>query len=209
MFFFGSFVGFMNGQVDNSFDFGDEEPLIIEKDTSVSDTMKIVKNSFFEIFKGKPGKAALLSLVIPSGGQVYNKKWWKVPLALGIDGVTGYLIYYNSKQYKEFDGIYKDLLNGIEDNKYGLTTSNASVALNQRNVARQNREYSWVAFIIGHIVTVFDAYVDRHLMTFDVSDDLSFNFYSKQTNSPAIAFAIPLYFYSDKYHIEKAKLLFP
>jgi hypothetical protein len=57
-----------------------------EPDTSFNEADTIInKGGFFSIFKGKPGKAALYSLIIPGGGQIYNKKWWKVPLALGID----------------------------------------------------------------------------------------------------------------------------
>jgi hypothetical protein len=199
----------LHAQVDNGFRF-DDEPItqITPVDTTASDSMKIVENSFFEIFKGKPGKAALMSLVIPSGGQIYNKKWWKVPLALGIDGFTGYLIWYNTNQYNEFDKIYKDLLLGIEDNKYNLKVSDASIALNQRNIARQNREYSWVGFIIGHLVTVFDAFVDRHLMTFDISDDLSFNFKSSFNTFPSLSLNIPISTKTDLTYYHKSVSIF-
>jgi len=150
-------------------------------DSTQTDSMIIVKNSFFEIFKGKPGKAALYSLVIPGGGQIYNRRWWKVPLAWAADGIPIGLIIYNTNQYNKFDAIHKNLINGIDDDIYGLQANNPNhiaIALNQRNIARRNREYSWLSFVIAHLVTVFDAYVDRHLMTFDTSDDLSWKFKS-------------------------------
>ena len=55
-----------------------------------SDSTTIVDNSFFDIFTGNPGKAAFYGLIIPGGGQIYNKKWWKLPLVYGLEG---YLIF--------------------------------------------------------------------------------------------------------------------
>ncbi len=141
------------------------------------------RNTFSTIFSGKPGRAALYSLLIPSGGQVYNKKWWKVPLAIGIDG---YFVYNLSNKYAEFrkyDAIVTDYNNGISNPDVP-----ESSARNFRAQARTNREYAWVYLIVGHLVTVFDAYVDRHLLDFDISPDLTFG------SSPAtlITLTVPL-----------------
>ncbi len=177
---------------DNYFGIEEDDIEVQSTDTIGSDTMVIVKNSFFEIFKGEPGKAALYSLLIPAGGQAYNKKWWKVPLALAIDGVNAYFLISNQNKYLEWKNIYIDLLNGNDNNKYGLSPDQANIALNQRNTFRQYREYNWVFFIIGHLVTVFDAYVDRHLMSFDISDDLSFTFKSQHNQFLSFGISIPL-----------------
>lgn len=154
---------------------------VINPDTS---TQKVAKrNTFSTIFSGKPGRAALYSLLIPSGGQIYNKKWWKVPLALGVDG---YFVYNLSNKYSEFrkyDAIVTDYNNGISNPEVS-----ESSARNFRAQARTNREYAWVYLIVGHLVTVFDAYVDRHLLDFDISPDLTFG------SSPAtfITLSFPL-----------------
>lgn len=143
-------------------------------------SQKVAKrNTFSTIFSGKPGRAALYSLVVPSGGQIYNKKWWKVPLALGIDG---YFVYNLSNKYSEFrkyDAIVTDYNNGISHPEIP-----ESSARNFRAQARTNREYAWVYLIVGHLVTVFDAYVDRHLLDFDISPDLTFG------SSPSTLFTL-------------------
>lgn len=136
-----------------------------EPDTSFNEADTIInKGGFFSIFKGKPGKAALYSLIIPGGGQIYNKKWWKVPLALGIDvGTTSWLIYTRSN-YKSSQVAYEK---AISEN------TPTSRLKQQRDFYRKQSEYAWIVLLVGHIVTVADAYVDRHMMTFDVSDDLT------------------------------------
>ena len=138
-------------QVDTTFD---------ENDTT------IVKNGFLSLFKGKPGKAALYSLLIPSGGQIYNKRWWKVPLALGIDGGLTYVLIHNRSLYKETAQLYE-----TELTEKG---PNVNFLKEKRDYYLKWSEYAWLWLIGGHLMTVIDAYVDRHLMDFDISPDLSF-----------------------------------
>lgn len=137
---------------------------------STNDTLSakdsvIVKNAFFQLFKGKPGKAALYSLLIPSGGQWYNRKYWKVPLALGIDGGLGYNVWYQTSQYNRYQKLYLQALSNGDNN---LLTYKAN-----RDSFRKAKEFSWLYLLLGHIITTMDAYVDRHLMDFDVSPDIS------------------------------------
>lgn len=140
---------------------------ISQPDTSSNEGDTIInKNGFFSLFKGKPGKAALLSLLIPSGGQVYNKKWWKVPLALGIDAGLTYTLISNRKNYSLAQSEYEFALRPPGQ-------PNLSAIRQKRDFYRKWSEYSWIWLIAGHLLTVVDAYVDRHLMDFDVSDDLT------------------------------------
>ena len=126
------------------------------------------RNTFKMMFSGKPGKAALYSLLIPSGGQIYNKRWLKVPLALGVDGYFLYNLINKNKDYN----YYNDIVSLYNQGGSHPEISQQS-ALNFRSAARTNREYAWVYLIVGHFVTVFDAYVDRHLLDFDISPDLT------------------------------------
>lgn len=138
------------------------------QDTGYNESDTIInKNGFFSLFKGKPGKAALYSLIIPSGGQIYNKKWWKVPLALGIDGGLAYVLITNRKSYKESQNEYVAALNKQP------VPSNLGLLKQQRDYYRKWSEYAWIWIIAGHLLTVVDAYVDRHLMDFDISSDLT------------------------------------
>lgn len=154
----------VDAQIDNgSLDpFG--RPILIDTSNSENDTI-INKNGFFSLFKGKPGKAAFYSLVIPSGGQVYNRRWWKVPIALGIDGGLTYVLIHNRSQYREAQELYETAL--VEMDPLASRYKEA------RDYYRKWSEYAWVWLVAGHLMTVIDAYVDRHLMDFDISPDLS------------------------------------
>ncbi|MBK9257583.1 MAG: hypothetical protein IPM42_19150 [Saprospiraceae bacterium] len=148
------------------------EPELVKSDVDTLtelDTL-INKNGFFSLFKGKPGRAALYSLVLPGGGQLYNKKWLKVPIAWAIEGFTVYNIIESSRQYNLAQNEYLRLL------KEGGNVARAKAV---RDIYRTRREYSWVYFGIGKLITIIDAYVDRHFMGFDVSDDLSLLPYSE------------------------------
>ncbi len=142
------------------------KPIIIDTSALNENDTLVNKAGFWSLFKGKPGKAALLSLVIPSGGQIYNKKWWKVPLALGIDGGLTYTLIYNRNQYRQSEKKYLQLL--AQGNPL------SSRYRQQRDYYRKWSEYSYLWLIAGHLITVVDAFVDRHLMDFDISPDLSF-----------------------------------
>jgi len=138
------------------------------------DSTTISSNSILDIFYGNPGKAAFYGLIVPGGGQIYNKKWWKLPLVYALEGGLIAYIYDSTKNYNGFQNAYKDNLDPdiVGKGFRGITATN--VLLTQRNKYRQQREYAWVFFIGGHLITIFEAFIDRHLMEFDVSDDLSF-----------------------------------
>ncbi|HLO53334.1 MAG TPA: DUF5683 domain-containing protein [Saprospiraceae bacterium] len=157
---------------------GNQQQIIVaDTSTNPNDTL-INKNGFFSLFKGKPGRAAFYSLVIPGGGQAYNRKYWKIPIAIGIDVSLAYVLIYNTNQYNIAQNLY---LTAVKDkdplaSRYKL----------QRDGARKGREYSYIYLIIGHLSTVIDAFVDQHLLDFDVSDDLTSN-YNRDILVPSIS----------------------
>ncbi|KXK39820.1 MAG: hypothetical protein J5I52_06045 [Saprospiraceae bacterium] len=167
----------VNGQVDGGLDpFG--RPIVIDTSALNENDTIIHKGGFFSLFTGKPGKAALYSLLIPSGGQIYNKKWWKVPLALGIDGSLTYVLIYNRSHYKTAQQNY---LTALETGD-----PRASRYKQQRDFYRKWSEYSWLWLIGGHLITVVDAFVDRHMMEFDISPDLSLYPIQEISNTPTM-----------------------
>jgi hypothetical protein len=168
----------------------DQENVFINKDTTSigESSIKNNRNTFFSIFEGKPGRAALYSLIIPGGGQAYNKKWFKIPLALGIDGAAGYYVYYTRNNFNIADKIYRDLLAGGTNEFF--KSANDVVPL--RSAWRQRMEYAWVYMGIAHLVTVLDAFVDRHLIEFDISEDLTHHNYPATGAYPIIGITIPI-----------------
>jgi len=162
----------------------------VDTTTVLQDTTPTKRTTFFDIFSGNPGRAALYSLVVPGGGQAYNKKWWKVPVAIGIDGLALSNVFFNKSNFKKYDGIYKNLLAGGKDPDFFSPTDVKPI----RDAYRQRYEYAWVYFGIAHLVTVFDAFVDRHLIEFDISEDLTY--FDKNLNTsgatPIICITIPI-----------------
>jgi hypothetical protein len=140
-----------------------------------------------------PRNAAIRSAIIPGWGQIYNKKYWKLPIVYGALGFTGYIFVYNLQTYRELRFAYagrieaqptRDPLTGQtikgDSVKYNLIknpfykTVDINALRSYRDQYRKNIDYSALAFILLWGLQVVDATVDAHLKTFDVSPDLSF-----------------------------------
>ena len=119
-------------------------------------------------------KATILSAVIPSAGQAYNKKYWKMPIVYAGLGVCIYFIDWNTKEYRFYrDGLIAEL---DDDASTINTTGFESGALEQG--MEQHRKWldiSWMSLTGVYVLQLLDANVDAHLFHFDVGEDLSFN----------------------------------
>lgn len=128
-----------------------------------------------------PRKAALYSAVLPGLGQIYNKKYWKLPIVYGALGTSAGVFFFNLAWYKRTRYAYKvlyakDTANFI--NVYPklvrLVDGNQLETLRYyRDEYRRDIDYSVLFFIILWGLNVVDATVDAHLKAFDVSPDLS------------------------------------
>ncbi len=143
--------------------------------TSISSNNQTPESKYglLDMFSGNPGKAALYSLIFPGAGQFYNKRYWKVPLALAAEGLTAYILIDNINNFKKWDTEWRfQLANGT--NNPDVTSVYDPAAIKRiRDNARQRKDYSWVALIGVHLIITAEAFIDRHLIEFDVSDDLS------------------------------------
>ena len=119
-----------------------------------------------------PHLAGLYSAVLPGLGQVYNKKYWKVPLVWGGLAAFGYFIKWNNDRYQYYR---KNLLYEIEGdanfpNETGLTQDQLRSA---RDQYRRSRDQLALYGILFYFMNIVDAHVDAHLMEFSVNQDLS------------------------------------
>ena len=139
-------------------------------------------------------RKALLYAIIPGGGQLYNKKWWKVPIVYGAIGVGGYWLYKNQKAYR----FYRDKLLK-EINEPGSTDSNTTTLRNNRDTFDKSTQQAYLYVGIIYLLQAAEAFVDAHLTHFDVSDDLSWQLkpstqqvYGLTTSALGIALVIPI-----------------
>jgi hypothetical protein len=137
-----------------------------------------------------PGKAMLLSAVLPGSGQFYNESYWKVPVVVGF-GV--YLVYNwvdNNKLYKDYHDQYQAALvldpNGDQQSTQTL--------LNYREFYKDQRDsFTWY-ILIWYFVTLADAYVDASLYDFNVGSDLSVRTLPVLSPVPVRAIQLNLHF---------------
>lgn len=134
---------------------------------------------FFGARVTRPKKATLLALMLPGAGQVYNRRWWKLPLVYGGLGGVGYGLFFYQSRYKEYVNGKNQYLNNPGTAFGDLDGDNVSQETSIENIQRgivfyrRNRDtfIAYTALIYG--ITVLDALVDAHLRDFDISDDLS------------------------------------
>ncbi len=130
-----------------------------------------------------PRKAIIRSAIIPGWGQIYNGKYWKLPIVYGALGVTGYVFLDNIQVYKDSRFSYKAKykatpqggLDSVDYRKIKPEYMQYSLEglRNNRNRFRQYIDYSVLLFVFFWGLNVVDAAVDGHLKAFDVSPDLS------------------------------------
>lgn len=123
----------------------------------------------------KPGKAALYSAVFPGLGQVYNKKYWKLPIVYAALGAGVYAITFNHDQYQIYLDAFYTRIDGDPDNDQFSGQYDAAQLVELQNIYRRYRDLSIILTTVAYGLQVLDAYVDAHLFYFDVTDDLSFN----------------------------------
>ena len=155
----------------------------------ISDTVKIFNPRF----------ATIRSAMIPGWGQIYNKKYWKLPLVYGALGTTAGIFFYNIKNYNLLKKAYIIISNNPADVALidpQFRKLNASSIKTYRNAFRQNVDYSVVFFIIFWGLNVMDATVDAQLKAFDVNDNLSLKFkpgFSPLANTTGLSFVMDIH----------------
>lgn len=118
-------------------------------------------------------KRALLWSIIPSGGQIYNRRWWKVPLVVGGFYALYRTIDYNTDLYTRLKTAYELKLAGEEHEFSDRSIDNATTLRNLRDRYDKNTQMSYVFLVLGYALQGVEAYVDAHLKQFDIDDDLS------------------------------------
>ncbi len=142
-----------------------------------------------EELKHSPRKATIYSAVLPGLGQIYNKKYWKVPLVYIGFGALAYFIDWNNDQFTQYRQAYSDIIDddpntnsfmdlGIEGTfDYDNASQVAQLAdriERARDASRRNRDLVIISTAAFYAINIIDASVDAHFFDFDISDDLTF-----------------------------------
>ena len=136
-------------------------------------------------FTPDPNKATWSAIVFPGGGQIYNHKYWKLPIVYGGFLGCAYALNWNNQMYSDYSQAYLDIMDddpgtasyedflppryNVEANKDYLKR----VFKNRKDNYRRQRDMSIFCFIGVYLLSVIDAYVDAELSNFDISEDLT------------------------------------
>ncbi|MCB9265296.1 MAG: hypothetical protein H6558_09750 [Lewinellaceae bacterium] len=165
-------------------------------DTSIVDTSIVEaqmdtlsgkkKGNWFKRDYPNPKKAALLSLIIPGAGQLYNKRWWKAPLVYG--ALTGMVLVidYNQSLYRRLRDALDLKRKGEEHEFSGSSIDNLSTLRSLRDSYDKNTQTAYVGLFLVYTLQAMEAFVDCHLKNWNVDDDLSLKI------RPDVDFAAPL-----------------
>ena len=153
--------------------------------SAVSTTRRQLRQQRLATFIPDPSKATWSALVFPGGGQIYNHKYWKLPIVYGGFLGCAYALNWNNQMYSDYSQAYLDIMDddpntasyedflppryNVEANKDYLTR----VFKNRKDNYRRQRDLSIFCFIGVYLLSVVDAYVDAELSNFDITDDLS------------------------------------
>lgn len=148
------------------------------------DSLKIKKS----VVAHSPRKATVYSAVLPGLGQIYNKKYWKVPLVYGGFATLGYFINFNNDLYIKYKHAYSDIIDDdpntnsfknldvnpiyFEADKISQFTERLKRA---KDGARRNRDLLVISTAVFYAANIIDASVDAHFFNFDISDNLAIN----------------------------------
>ncbi len=137
------------------------------------------------LFKPDPIRSMWLALVFPGGGQIYNRKYWKLPVIYGGFLGCAYALTWNGQMLHDYSQAYLDIMDSDPETKsyekmlplgYDITGREdhfKEIFKNKKNHFRKYRDLSIFAFAGVYLISIVDAYVDAELSTFDISRDLS------------------------------------
>ncbi|RYY31631.1 MAG: hypothetical protein EOO04_00450 [Chitinophagaceae bacterium] len=176
------------------------QAVIITADTVITGTKPD------SIKKHSPRTASLRSAILPGWGQIYNKKYWKLPIVYAAIGIPVYLIYDNKRWYDRaryallvastHPNIDSISLGKVHPQLQAMTRAGAVNSIrNYRNEFRKNMDYSILVTLLFWGLNVIDATVDAHLKGFDVSDEISMRVkpvIMPGTRTPGLSFVFTL-----------------
>lgn len=153
---------------------------LAKQNDSIQKTIPVEKKRFIP----NANRATWLALIIPGGGQIYNRKYWKLPIVYGGFMGCAYALSWNNKMYKDYSQAYLDIMDDDPGTKsyedflppnYDISGQEErfkETFRKRKDLYRRQRDLSIFCFIGVYLLSVIDAYVDAELSDFDISKDL-------------------------------------
>ena len=159
---------------------------------------KVKKKRDWASWRPETKRAMWLSLVLPGAGQIYNRKYWKLPIIYGGFVGCAYAMRWNNMMYHDYSQAYMDLMDDDPKTEsynqfmhLGAKITDANIARYQelfrkrKDRYRRWRDLSFFVMVGVYALSVVDAYVDASLSEFDISDDLSLEVTPAVMGNPA------------------------
>lgn len=173
--------------IENDTLFLDANDIIMEVDTS---DIEVIAVDSSKVFIPNPTKAVWYSALMPGAGQIYNRKYWKLPIVIGGFMGLAYGISFNNRYYTDYSNAYRDAYSNdpnansyinflpysYRDNKEWIENNIDWIRnslKNKKDFYRRNRDLCIVGMLAVYGLAMIDAYVDAQLYTFDISPDVS------------------------------------
>lgn len=150
------------------------------------DSVPVAPAQGVRIFNPDPTRAVWLSALFPGLGQLYNRRFWKLPIIIGGYMGLGYATSWNNGMLRDYTRAYADIMdNDPSTNSYmdffPPTTSEAdlnrtwlqNVLKSRKDYYRRNRDLCIICMVGVYLLAIVDAYVDASLSHFDISPSLS------------------------------------
>ena len=148
-------------------------------------------------FNPSPQRAVWLSALCPGLGQIYNRRYWKLPIVVGGFMGLGYATNWNNTQYQDYMQGYRDLLdNDPSTNSYmNFFPPNADESAldktwvtqtfkTRKDYFRRNRDLCIISLVALYLICMVDAYVDASMAHFDISPNLAVDWSPTMMQSP-------------------------
>lgn len=169
---------------------GQPPSVLAQQDTlrlfAMPDTVKARHRRDWATWRPNAKRAMWLAIVLPGAGQIYNRKYWKVPIVYGGFVGCAYAMRWNNQMYRDYSQAYMDLMDDDPNTQSYNQFLHLGAKIDDSNLQRYQtlfkkrkdryrrwRDLSFFCLVGVYALSVIDAYVDASLSEFDISNDLS------------------------------------
>ena len=145
--------------------------------TMAADSIKLPKKRDWSTWRPNAKRAMWLAIVLPGAGQIYNRKYWKLPIVYGGFVGCAYAMRWNNQMYRDYSQAYMDLMDDDPNTQSYNQFLHLGAKIDETNIQRyqtlfKNRKDRFRRWRDLSFFCI-DAYVDASLSEFDISKDLS------------------------------------